>query len=67
MFQLLIRAQDDQLDMIGSSVGVLKTMSQHIGNELEDQNAWVLLDPFDCYFQKICFTIDDCDVPVLKR
>ncbi|XP_025113316.1 syntaxin-6-like [Pomacea canaliculata] len=42
--QLLIRAQDDQLDMIGSSVGVLKTMSQHIGNELEDQNA--MLDDF---------------------
>ncbi|XP_070176413.1 syntaxin-6-like [Littorina saxatilis] len=42
--QLLIRSQDDQLDMIGSSVGVLKNMSHQIGNELEDQN--VMLDDF---------------------
>ncbi|KAL8566633.1 hypothetical protein ACOMHN_049774 [Nucella lapillus] len=42
--QLLLTAQDDHLDMIGSSVGVLKNMSHHIGNELEDQN--VLLDEF---------------------
>ncbi|KAK7487292.1 hypothetical protein BaRGS_00021520 [Batillaria attramentaria] len=42
--QLLMTAQDDHLDMIGSSVGVLKNMSHHIGNELEDQN--VMLDDF---------------------
>ncbi|KAK0065999.1 syntaxin-6 [Biomphalaria pfeifferi] len=42
--KLLIRSQDDQLDMIGSSVGVLKNMSQQIGNELEDQN--LMLDEF---------------------
>ncbi|XP_005098867.1 syntaxin-6 [Aplysia californica] len=42
--QMLIRNQDDQLDMIGSSVGVLKNMSQQIGNELEDQN--LMLDEF---------------------
>ncbi|GFR79840.1 syntaxin-6-like [Elysia marginata] len=42
--KLLIRSQDEQLDMIGSSVGVLKNMSQQIGNELEDQN--LLLDDF---------------------
>lgn len=42
--QLLIQSQDDQLDMIGSSVGVLKNMSHQIGNELEDQN--VMLDEF---------------------
>nr|KAG5699861.1 hypothetical protein BaRGS_034635 [Batillaria attramentaria] len=41
---LLMTAQDDHLDMIGSSVGVLKNMSHHIGNELEDQN--VMLDDF---------------------
>lgn len=42
--QLLMSTQDDHLDMIGSSVGVLKNMSHHIGNELEDQNA--MLDDF---------------------
>ncbi|KAH9512447.1 Syntaxin-10 [Bulinus truncatus] len=42
--KLLIRSQDDQLDMIGTSVGVLKNMSQQIGNELEDQN--IMLDEF---------------------
>ncbi|XP_059146453.1 syntaxin-6-like [Physella acuta] len=42
--KLLIKTQDDQLDMIGSSVGVLKNMSQQIGNELEDQN--IMLDEF---------------------
>lgn len=38
VLQLLLRSQDEQLDMIGSSVGVLKNMSQQIGSELEDQN-----------------------------
>ncbi|XP_076436254.1 syntaxin-6-like [Babylonia areolata] len=42
--QSLMAAQDDQLDMIGTSVGVLKNMSHHIGNELEEQNA--MLDDF---------------------
>ncbi|CAG5129924.1 unnamed protein product [Candidula unifasciata] len=42
--KLLLRTQDEQLDMIGSSVGVLKNMSQQIGSELEDQN--ILLDEF---------------------
>ncbi|XP_022325617.1 syntaxin-6-like [Crassostrea virginica] len=42
--QTLIRSQDDQLDMIGSSVGVLKNMSHQIGNELEEQN--LILDEF---------------------
>ncbi|BFZ20441.1 hypothetical protein BsWGS_23479 [Bradybaena similaris] len=42
--KLLLRSQDEQLDMIGSSVGVLKNMSQQIGSELEDQN--ILLDEF---------------------
>lgn len=37
-FQLIIRDQDEQLDMIGTSVGVLKNMSHQIGSELEEQN-----------------------------
>jgi syntaxin 6 len=35
---MIIKSQDEQLDMIGSSVGVLKNMSHQIGNELEEQN-----------------------------
>ncbi|XP_061169735.1 syntaxin-6-like [Saccostrea echinata] len=42
--QTIIKSQDDQLDMIGSSVGVLKNMSHQIGNELEEQN--LILDEF---------------------
>ncbi|XP_048773921.1 syntaxin-6-like [Ostrea edulis] len=41
---MIIKSQDDQLDMIGSSVGVLKNMSHQIGNELEEQN--LILDEF---------------------
>ena len=37
-FQLIIKDQDEQLDMIGTSVGALKNMSHQIGNELEEQN-----------------------------
>lgn len=36
--KLMIRAQDEQLDMVGHSVGVLKTMGKKIGDEIEDQN-----------------------------
>lgn len=42
--QLIIKDQDEQLDLIGSSVGVLKNMSHQIGNELEEQNR--MLDDF---------------------
>lgn len=42
--QMLISNQDDQLDMIGASVGVLKNMSHQIGNELDEQN--VMLEDF---------------------
>ncbi|XP_060066079.1 syntaxin-6-like [Ylistrum balloti] len=42
--QLLIESQDDQLEKIGTSVGVLKNMSHQIGNELEEQN--IMLDDF---------------------
>ena len=37
LFQLMIEGQDDQINMIGISVGVLKNMSQQIGNELDEQ------------------------------
>ncbi|XP_052221530.1 syntaxin-6-like [Dreissena polymorpha] len=42
--QLIIKDQDEQLDLIGSSVGALKNMSHQIGNELEEQNR--MLDDF---------------------
>ena len=34
-----METQDDQIQMVGQSVGVLKTMSQRIGDELEEQNV----------------------------
>ena len=40
-FQLIIKDQDEHLDKIGTSVGVLKNMSHQIGNELDEQNMWV--------------------------
>ncbi|KAK3088213.1 hypothetical protein FSP39_016229 [Pinctada imbricata] len=42
--QTIIRQQDEQLDLIGGSVGALKHMSHAIGNELEEQN--LILDEF---------------------
>ena len=36
-FQMMIANQDEQIDMIGSSVGVLKNMSSSIQNELDEQ------------------------------
>jgi len=42
--ELLIRAQDEQIDMVGHSVGVLKTMGKKIGDEIEEQN--LMLDDF---------------------
>lgn len=33
----MIRQQDEQLDMIGESVGTLKTVSRQINNELDEQ------------------------------
>ena len=33
----MIEGQDDQINMIGTSVGVLKNMSHQIGNELDEQ------------------------------
>ncbi|XP_052093447.1 syntaxin-6-like [Mytilus californianus] len=42
--QLIMRTQDDNMDLISKSVGSLKNMSQQIGSELEEQN--VMLDEF---------------------
>ena len=36
-FQLMMRAQDEQLDNMGASVGALKNISQQVGNELDEQ------------------------------
>lgn len=33
----MISNQDEQIDMIGTSVGVLKNMSHQIGNEMDEQ------------------------------
>nr|CAD7396048.1 unnamed protein product [Timema poppensis] len=33
----MVRAQDEQLDMISDSVGTLKTVSRQIGSELDEQ------------------------------
>ena len=35
-----MRDQDDQLEQVGQSVGVLKEMAHVIGDELEDQNRF---------------------------
>ncbi|EDO43377.1 predicted protein [Nematostella vectensis] len=41
---LLMQQQDEQLEMVGHSVGVLKTMGRKIGDEVDEQN--VMLDDF---------------------
>ncbi|XP_031562996.1 syntaxin-6-like [Actinia tenebrosa] len=41
---LLMQSQDEQIEMVGHSVGVLKTMGKKIGDEIEDQN--LILDDF---------------------
>lgn len=40
--QLIVQSQDEELDRIHSTVGTLKSMSQQIGSELDDQS--VMLD-----------------------
>jgi len=42
--QVLVNAQDDQLDLIQESMGTLKNMSSQIGQELEEQST--MLDEF---------------------
>ncbi|XP_020296072.1 syntaxin-6 isoform X3 [Pseudomyrmex gracilis] len=41
---VMMRQQDEQLDMIGETVGTLKTVSRQINNELDEQA--VMLDDF---------------------
>uniref|UniRef100_A0A2D4NT04 t-SNARE coiled-coil homology domain-containing protein n=1 Tax=Micrurus surinamensis TaxID=129470 RepID=A0A2D4NT04_MICSU len=42
--QLIIDQQDEQLELVSGSIGVLKNMSQRIGGELDEQA--VMLDDF---------------------
>ena len=35
--QTVMKEQDEQLELVGQSVGVLKQMGEQIGNELDDQ------------------------------
>ncbi|XP_035189383.1 syntaxin-6 [Oxyura jamaicensis] len=42
--QLIVEQQDEQLELVSGSIGVLKNMSQRIGGELEEQA--VMLDDF---------------------
>ena len=37
ILQLIMESQDDQIDRVADSVGVLKNMSHSIGNELDEQ------------------------------
>ena len=59
--QLIIRTQDDSMDLISKSVGSLKNMSQQIGNELDEQN--VMLDDFH---QEMDHTESRMDVTMKK-
>jgi hypothetical protein len=38
---MIMRDQDDSLERIGDSVGVLKNMSARIGDELDEHTMWV--------------------------
>ncbi|XP_049632546.1 syntaxin-6 [Suncus etruscus] len=42
--QLIVQQQDEQLELVSGSIGVLKNMSQRIGGELDEQA--VMLDDF---------------------
>uniref|UniRef100_G3SUA3 Syntaxin 6 n=1 Tax=Loxodonta africana TaxID=9785 RepID=G3SUA3_LOXAF len=42
--QLIVEQQDEQLELVSGSIGVLRNMSQRIGGELEEQA--VMLDDF---------------------
>lgn len=37
LVQLIVEQQDEQLELVSGSIGVLKSMSQRIGGELEEQ------------------------------
>lgn len=38
---MIVRAQDEQLDMIQDSMGTLRSVSSQIGQELDEQAMWV--------------------------
>ncbi|XP_075689248.1 syntaxin-6 [Rhinoderma darwinii] len=42
--QMIVEHQDEELELVSGSIGVLKNMSQRIGNELDEQA--VMLDDF---------------------
>lgn len=42
--QLIVEQQDEQLELVSGTIGVLKNMSERIGNELDEQA--VMLDDF---------------------
>ncbi|XP_063795864.1 syntaxin-6 isoform X1 [Pseudophryne corroboree] len=42
--QMILEQQDEELELVSGSIGVLKNMSQRIGNELDEQA--VMLDDF---------------------
>ncbi|KAG9483089.1 hypothetical protein GDO78_009176 [Eleutherodactylus coqui] len=42
--QMIMEQQDEELELVSGSIGVLKNMSQRIGNELDEQA--VMLDDF---------------------
>lgn len=41
---MIVEQQDEQLELVSGSIGVLKSLSQRIGEELEEQA--VMLDDF---------------------
>ncbi len=55
--QLIMRDQDDSLERIGDSVGVLKNMSARIGDELDEHTVWVLVLKFLIIKIAACSTI----------
>lgn len=38
---MIAEQQDEELELVSGSIGVLKNMSQRIGNELDEQAVWV--------------------------
>ena len=39
--QLMAEQQDDQLELVSGTIGVLKNMSERIGMELDEQTVYV--------------------------
>lgn len=42
--QYMARQQEEQLEAIGDSLGSLKTVSRHIGSEIDEQAVWVIIE-----------------------